>query len=162
MILSRGLYLLVLEHADGAIHFQHGQGDFFIGRDSMFAHGALERVHADMLPRQVRGDHLAVVDQQAGLSLDDFAKTAIGPGNFRHEIVEDQEGDRRHGSARQRGVGTGHGVLDGVRKKQQKGEVKRRHLADFSLAADPNSDQYQSVDRHRSPDDFQQRMQAWR
>ena len=42
--------------------------------DAVFAQGAVQFVHADVLFRHVRFDDLSVMDQQAGLSLDEFAK----------------------------------------------------------------------------------------
>jgi hypothetical protein len=108
----------------------------------------------------VRFDNLAVVDQQAGLSLNIFAEAAIPAGDFGHQIVQDQQrggGDRASG---QRRVGAGHRILHGVRKQQEQGEVERSHLADFPLAADADSDQHEEVDDSGAECDFKERVRV--
>ncbi len=82
----------------------------------MFAHRTLERVHRDVLAGHMRGDDFAVVDQQARLALNDFAKAPVRSGKFGNQVVQDQQRRGGHGSARQRGVRAGHGVLNGVGK----------------------------------------------
>jgi hypothetical protein len=39
----------------------------------------------------MRGDDLAIVDQQAGLALDQSSEAAIAAGDFRNQVIEQEK-----------------------------------------------------------------------
>lgn len=75
---GRGIDVLVLEEAHGAVDFKNADRDLVIVADAVLAHGALEFVHADVFFGHVGFDDLAVVDEHAGLALNELAEAAIG------------------------------------------------------------------------------------
>ena len=107
-------------------------------------------------------DDLAVVHEQAGLSLDVFSETAVAAGKFGDQIIQDQQRGGGDGASGERRVGAGHGVLHGVRKQQEQREIEGSHLADFPLAADADSDQHEEVDDSGAERDFERACAGWR
>lgn len=128
----------------------------------MLTERALQFVHADVLFGHVRFDYFAVVHQEAGLALNIFSEAAIHARNLSYQVVQDeQRGGGDHASG-ERGVGTGHGVLHGVRKQEQQREIERSHLADLALAADADSDQHEKVDYSSAERDLEKRVRVGR
>ena len=91
---SRGLYVVVLHTADGPVHFENGQGNIVISGNSVFPQSLLQRVHGYVLTGHVRGDNLAIVDQQAWLALDKFAEAAIPACHLSYHEIQQQQGRR--------------------------------------------------------------------
>ena len=156
MCIGVGLDLVVFQTTDGAVHLQHGQRDLMVVADAVFSQGALEFIHADMFFRHVRLDDAPVVNQQAGLPLDELAKAAVRSRDISDHIVHQEQCASRDHSAHQRRIGPGHRILHRIGKKQQKSEVEGRHLADFTLAAQAHAEQHDKVDDARPQRDLQQ------
>ena len=108
----------------------------------------------------MRGDDLSVVNQQAGLTLDQLAETAVDARKIGDEVVQQQQGSGGNDPSEQGRVRPGHGVLHGVADKEEQGEVKGRHLPDLALAAQPHAQQDDGVDDRRPQGNFDQNMPA--
>src|SRR5689334_20139067 len=54
--------IVILQNADGAVNFQHGQCGIVDAADAMLAQCAIEFIHRDMFFCHVRGDAFAVMD----------------------------------------------------------------------------------------------------
>ena len=78
--------------ADRTIHFQHCQRHLVQAGDSVLPQRLVQFVQADVLPGHVGGNDLAIVDQQAGLALDQFAEAPVPAGKFRDQVVEQTAG----------------------------------------------------------------------
>jgi hypothetical protein len=126
----------------------------------VLAERALEFVHADVLLGHVRLDDLAVMHEETGLSLDVFSKTTVATGKLGDQIIKDQQSRGGDGATGERGVGAGHGVLHRVRNQQEQREIEGGHLADFTLAADADSDKHEEVDDSGAERDLEERVQV--
>ena len=124
----------------------------------MLAESPVQLVHGYVFLGHVRGNHLTVVDQQAGRSLDQLAELAIHAGNFSQNVIQDEQNHSRHNAAHQGSVGPGHRVLHRVAQQQKQRQVKGRHLADFAFAREPDPQQDQYVDDGGAQDDFKRSM----
>ena len=124
--------------------------------DSVFPEGALQLVHTDMFLSHVGLDDRSIVDQQARLPLNKFAKAAVRSRNVRHYVVHQQQGTSRDHAAHQRRVGTRHGILHGVGKEKQQSQIEGRHLSYFALAAQAHANQHHQVDHARAQSDLEQ------
>ena len=159
---GRRIQILVLEQADRAVYFKHSQRDITVGCDAMLAQSSLQFIHADVFFRHMGQDQLPVVNEQAGLALNELAKATIAAGEFGDEIVHQQQRQRCHNSASERSVGAGHGVLHRIAKKQQEGQIERSHLANFAFAAEANPDQDNQVDGEGAKKNFAENMDVGR
>lgn len=88
---SRRLDLIVLQATDGPIHFEHGQCNLVKVGDSVLTQSLLQIIHTDVFSSHVRRDHLAIVDQQTRLALDQFSEAAIPPGGFSNDVIHHQQ-----------------------------------------------------------------------
>ena len=154
--------VVVLQHADGAIDFEHRERRFFVGADAVLTERALQFVHADVLFGHVRFDDLAVVHQQTGLSLNVFSEAAIHARNFGHQVVQDEERGSCDRASGKRRIWTGHRILHRIRKQEQQREIEWSHLSDFALATDANSDQHEKVDYSSAERDLEKRVRVGR
>src|SRR5689334_7069175 len=100
----------------------------------MLAKGALQLVHADVLLRHMSRDDLAIVNQKAGLALDQFSEAPISTREVGHYVVEQQDSQGGCHSANKRVVRAGHCVLNGVSDQQKQGEVEGGHLSNLAFA----------------------------
>jgi hypothetical protein len=99
--LGAGVDVFVAQEAHRAIDFKHTDRDLTKVCDAMLANRALQLVHADMLFRHVCGDDSAIVDQHAGLVLNEF----FGSGGRReigNEVVQRQQHHGCNRAARER------------------------------------------------------------
>jgi hypothetical protein len=85
VVVGVGIEVIVLQTADRAIHFQHGQRDVVTSGNSMLPQRAMQFIHADVLFRHVRFDDGAIVHEQAGLALNKLSEAAIAARNFGDE-----------------------------------------------------------------------------
>jgi len=90
-------------------------------------------VPGDPLPDQIGSQDLAVADQNRGSPLDQvlgFRDVPHDPGD--HEVRAEERG-RRDEATGEGGIGTGHGVLDGVGEKKEEEKIEGGQLSDLAL-----------------------------
>jgi len=130
-----GLDFVVLQATDRAIHFQNGERHLVTAADAMLAQRAIQFVHADVLSRHVRFDGLAIMNEQRGLPLNQAPEAPVSTREIGDKVIQDQQRARRHRSAGQRRVRSGHRILHRVRQQEQQREVEGSHLSDLTLPA---------------------------
>src|SRR5580704_19118130 len=86
-----GLDVVILQATDGAVHLEHCQRNILGVSDAMFPQSTLEIIPADVLFRHVGVDDLAVVYQQAGLTLNQFPEAAIDSGKLSDKVIHQQQ-----------------------------------------------------------------------
>ena len=59
--------------------------------DPVLTHCPLQLIHADMLLRHVWFDYLAIMDQEARLSLYKASEAPVSSGDFSHQIVHEEQ-----------------------------------------------------------------------
>ena len=74
---SRGLDVVVLHATDGTVHFEYGQRNLLQAGNSVLPQSLLQLIHGDVLAGHVDGDNFAIVHQQAGLALHQFAESTV-------------------------------------------------------------------------------------
>lgn len=156
------LDLLILQATDRPVDLQHSQSNLVILPNPVLAQRSLQLIHADMLFRHVRFDNLSIVNQQAGLALNEAPEVAIRSRQIRNQVVKDKQRKGSRDSAEQRSVRTSHGVLHRIGEQQKEREIERGHLSNLALAAKPNPDQDQQINHAGAQDNLQQNMAAGR
>lgn len=157
---SGRLDFVVLQTTDGPVHLQHGQCNLVKVSDSVLSESTMQLIHGDVFSSHVESDDFAIVDQQAWLALNQFAEIAIPARDLCHQIVHHQQGSGGDDSAEDRRIRTGHRVLYCITEQQEQSQIKGSHLTDFTLAAQPHTQQDNGVDRRRPQRDLDQNVSA--
>ena len=154
--------VVVFQKADVAIYFENGEGDVGDGGDAVLAKAFLNVIHGNVFAAHGSLNDNAIVNENSGVAFEKLANLSVAASEFGDPIVEDEKGDGSGGASEQGGIRSGHGVLDGVAEKQEKGQVEGRHLPHFPFTAQAHADEYDAVHGERAQSDLQQDRKAWK
>ncbi len=143
--------------ADGSVGLENGQLDLGKVADlSVLADSGDDFVLGDALAVEVRGDKLAVLDEDDGDAFDELAHSHAAKPEAGNHSIDGQQRRGRDETSLEAGVGSDHGVLDGVGDEEDHDQVERGELAELAASTEAEPSEHGGVDDEGSSDDLDQ------
>lgn len=134
-------HLVIFEHTDGTVDFEHRERDLGDVSDAVLAQRLMQIVAGQFFFGQILVQNFSVANEQSGRAFNQAAKFSMAPRHARQHRIHDQTRRRGNQSADKRGGGSGHRILLRVRQPDEHGQIQRHHLPDFALAGEPQPEQ---------------------
>src|SRR5450756_330635 len=154
-----GGYVAIRRHdADRPVGFEGRELHLLHRVESVLAEGGLDVDEVQALPDQLRQEPGAVASNHGRPEFEEPADERQAHAQGSNESIEDEQREDHDQPAGDRRIGPGDRRLQGVRGKQNQGEVEERELADLAFAEQPEGAEEGHVDE-RSPD---YELERWR